>query len=278
MAMRNWYLLVGVTAGLLCANAAQAQLSQDREWCSEKSGTFSVEMLIAGCTGVIQSGEKDAANLARAFNNRGAANNEKGQYDTAIEDLSQAIRLDPKYAHAFYNRGNAYDHKGQLDRAIEDYTQAIRLDPKFAVAFRNRGNAYNHEGQHDSAIEDDTQAIRLEPENAENFNSRCWSRAIAGRDLDKALSDCNESLRLKPNVANTLDSRGMVHLKLRQYDRAFKDYSDAIAINAKAASALYGRGYARKQQGDNADAMADMAAAKEIQPDVEQTYAKYGIK
>jgi tetratricopeptide (TPR) repeat protein len=51
----------------------------------------------------------------------------KGQNDSAIQDLDQAIRLNPNDADAFYNRGNAYARKSQFDRAIQDFDQAIRL-------------------------------------------------------------------------------------------------------------------------------------------------------
>ena len=41
----------------------------------------------------------------------------KGQFDRAIADFDEAIRLDPKNADAFYNRGNAYAEQRQYDRA-----------------------------------------------------------------------------------------------------------------------------------------------------------------
>src|SRR5262249_28922617 len=44
-------------------------------------------------------------------------------------------------------------------------------------------------------------------------NNLCWTRAILG-ELEAALADCNESLRLRPNDAGTLDSRGLIYLKM----------------------------------------------------------------
>jgi tetratricopeptide (TPR) repeat protein len=51
----------------------------------------------------------------------------KGQYERAIQDYDEAIRLRPNYAKAFNNRGNAYRKLGQNERAIEDYDEAIHL-------------------------------------------------------------------------------------------------------------------------------------------------------
>jgi hypothetical protein len=39
---------------------------------------------------------------------------------------------DPKDATAYYDRGAAWHAKGEYDRAIADYNEAVRLDPKYA--------------------------------------------------------------------------------------------------------------------------------------------------
>ena len=70
-------------------------------------------------------------------------------------------RINPKFAAAYNNRGVAYDHKGDYDRAIQDYEQAIKLMPGFAQAYFNRGNAYLGKSQYAQAIDDYNQAIRL---------------------------------------------------------------------------------------------------------------------
>ncbi len=84
---------------------------------------------------------------AEAFKNRGAAYGFKGEYDQAIRDLDQAIRMDPDDAGAFNNRGWAYYKKGQVDSAISDYDQAIRLRPDHALAFNNKGLALNEKAR-----------------------------------------------------------------------------------------------------------------------------------
>jgi tetratricopeptide (TPR) repeat protein len=88
------------------------------------------------------SGEKELRKMAA----------EKGNYDRAISDYTEAIRLKPNYAKAYYNRGNAYREKGDYDRAISDYNEAIRLNPKDANAYHSRGVAYYHKGE-EEAIE-----------------------------------------------------------------------------------------------------------------------------
>jgi tetratricopeptide (TPR) repeat protein len=60
-------------------------------------------------------------------------------FDGAINDYSEAIRLDPMFADAFYNRGAAKAAKGDVDEAIEDYSRAIAIDPRHSRAYFSRG-------------------------------------------------------------------------------------------------------------------------------------------
>src|SRR5438876_8303412 len=73
-------------------------------------------------------------------------------------------------------------------------------------------------------IENYDQAIYLKPDYADAFNGRCWTRAIANKMLEVALSDCDESLRLRPDDAYTLHSRGFVYFRMGRYDKAIADF------------------------------------------------------
>jgi tetratricopeptide (TPR) repeat protein len=79
------------------------------------------------------------AKTADAFYYRGLAYLRKNDFDRAIADNTEAIRLSPNNFYAFNNRGLAYHGIGDYDRALADYNEAIRLNPFFANAFCNRG-------------------------------------------------------------------------------------------------------------------------------------------
>ncbi len=148
----------------------QADFSQNIRRCD--SDDTHPDIRIAACTRNIQSGRFTGRNLAVAFTNRGLAYKRNGQWDRAIADYSEAIRLKSDDAEVFNNRGNAYFHKGQLDRAIKDYDDAIRLQPDLAEAFSNRGNVYRKKGRFDRAIKDYADAIRFKPDNSQVFADR----------------------------------------------------------------------------------------------------------
>ena len=48
----------------------------------------------------------------------------------------------------------AYCSKGDYDRAIADYTEAIRLKPHHAIAYCGRGAVYGNTGEYAKAIAD----------------------------------------------------------------------------------------------------------------------------
>ena len=72
-------------------------------------------LTVSGCS-------QKKAEAVDAFK-RGISYAKKGDYDKAIADYTEAIRLDPKDAAAYYNRGTSYAHKGDYDKAIADYTE-----------------------------------------------------------------------------------------------------------------------------------------------------------
>jgi tetratricopeptide (TPR) repeat protein len=201
--------------------------------------------------------------------------------EQTIEGCTTIIKSDratpDKPLDAFMLRGFAYYKKHDYARAIEDYSEAIRMEPGNAMAYNARGAAYRAMGDYDHAIQDYDYAIRLKPDYAKALNARCWARAIAGRDLQIALADCDRSLVLRPNVAETLDSRAFVYFRLGQFDRAIADDTAALAIEPRFAGARYVRGLAKRHAGDVIGGDADVAAARAIDPTIAETYAKYGV-
>ena len=190
------------------------------ELCNGSDRT-SLEPRINGCTALIDSGQGTTAALAIAHNNRGNAYTAKGDYDRAIQDFDQSIKLNPTYAKPFNNRGVAYLRKGEYDLAIKALDEAIKLNPNYGGAFANRAGIYLKKNEYDRAARDYDEAIRLEPNLEAVWNGRCWTRAILGA-LQAALEDCNKALQSGPNNAATYDSRGLIYLKMGQLGRGHR--------------------------------------------------------
>ena len=121
----------------------------DQQWALCR-GEYS-ERLIGACSAVIKANPQAPDILARAFFYQGRALAAKRQFDRAIYDLDQAIRLDPGFPDAFNFRGVAWLAQGRAERAIADFDKAIQLDPNYAIAIYNRGLAAQNLGRTDEA-------------------------------------------------------------------------------------------------------------------------------
>ena len=133
---------------------------------------------------------------AKAYFDSGLASLNKKEYDKAIGDFTEVIRLDPNNTLAYFDRGLAYDNTGDYEKAVSDYTEAIRFDSDFVPSFFNRGIVYGKQGKYAKAISDFTEAIRLDPNFAPAYDDRGMAYAKQG-NLNKASADFATAKRLK---------------------------------------------------------------------------------
>jgi len=74
--------------------------------------------------------------LAKIYNALGFAYFAKEQYDIAIRQYKEAVKLAPDYAVAYNNLGHAYEKKKLTAQALEAYEEALERDPKNDTAKR----------------------------------------------------------------------------------------------------------------------------------------------
>ncbi|NVN88279.1 MAG: tetratricopeptide repeat protein [Rhodopseudomonas sp.] len=166
---------------------------------------------------------------AEAYGQRGEARALKGQDDEAIADLSAAIAIDPADADNFDLRGLIYHRKHDLDRAIADYSAAIAIDAKFATALSDRGGAYFDKGDYDRAIADFDAVIKLRPTAGEPHTNKAQA-LLAKKQPTEALAEANEGVRLTPDDY-AFSARGDVFRALGRAKEAKADYDKALTIN-----------------------------------------------
>ncbi len=157
---------------------------------------------------------------------------------------------------------------------------ALRLSrtPSTAGSFLDRGEAWFEKGETAKALADYEAGFKLKPTDARSLNGRCFALARAGQMLEAALADCNAALDIEPRMAGILDSRGFVHYRLGNLDKAITDFDRALKIDTDLAPSLYVRGLAKRAKGDRSGGEQDIKAARKLDPKVVKTYAAYGVK
>ena len=160
-----------LVASLVLLSVCIASIGDGSDLCLEYAKAGEYDKTIDACTETINAADYGTD---IAYDNRGFAYSQKGQYDKAISDFTKAIELNTKDTYAFNNRAFAYEATNQYDKAITDWSNAIELAP-VEYNYLNRARLYRNGGQYDEAIADYSKLIQLHPTKATGY----WFRAAA---------------------------------------------------------------------------------------------------
>ena len=156
------------------------------------------------------------------------------------------------------------------EAAIIDCTQSInsgKWKGRYLAAFySNRAAAYHDKGDLDRAVADLNEAIRLDPKLAMAFNNRGAAYNEQG-DNDRAIADYNEAIRIDPKLAMAFTNRGNAYHDKGDNDRAIADYNEAIRLNPKSGMAFHNRAVAYLEKDELDRAIADYSEAIRIDPE-----------
>ena len=138
--------------------------------------------------------------MPEALLGRSRAFYEKGDYETALSDVDEAIAKGSTDLSSCHNvRGLCLDAMEKFEPAISAFTQAIRIEPESSLLYSNRGDTYRRKKDYVRATSDIEEAIRLDPEAYKprlymgiiNHDQKKFEQAVA--EYEKALKLANEA-------------------------------------------------------------------------------------
>lgn len=169
--------------------------------------------------------------------------------------------------------------RAEWEKTVEYCGRAIKSgrlkESDLASALNARCWAYFKLQNLETALADCSEAIRLLPETAGAYSNRGAVYRALG-EYSKALQDYDEAVRLDPDSAITYNNRGVAYLNIGQYDRAIEDHSHALDLDPGFAGAYFNRCNAYLAKQDYERVVADCSQALRFDPHYAKALADRG--
>lgn len=208
------------------ANHVQIKTREGKVGWLRKADVVPQEDALAFFTKEIEKNPSDT----NGYNRRAAVWRAKGEFDAAIKDASEAIRIRPS-APLYNNRAIYYQAKRDFDKALADYDQALKLNPNYPLALVNRAGLWQAKKEYDKAIADASQAVMFQPALPGAYRARGLAWA-AKKEHDKAIGDFSRALQFDPKSGQLHADRAGAHSALKDYAKALDDFNAAIRLEA----------------------------------------------
>jgi tetratricopeptide (TPR) repeat protein len=169
----------------------------------KKTFVFTFTAALALCAAQLSEAQatkdaKEANKLARD----GAEASKNQDFDKAVELLRKATDLDRKYtdelAAVYQQRAYSAATNKQFQDAMNDYGEAIKLKPDDARIYEQRAAVEMKINDNDKALADYSEAIKLKPNEARYYAYRSYIYEVKG-DVKNSMADTEKVLKLDPN-------------------------------------------------------------------------------
>lgn len=193
---------------------------------------------------------------------------ENKTYDAAIDDLTVALRYNPRNEDGYIARGLAYLLQKKTEDALTDIRMAITLDPKSAEGHAFQGTALIDVKRYEEARTSLNKAIELNPKLFRAFYSRAMAYVEEGQ-VTLAIEDLSQALAISPNDSLSKLNRGVSYAMKKDFPNAIADFDSIPADYEGYDRVLLFRGLANADVGNWERAKADLQRASNLARSVE---------
>ncbi len=209
-------VISGFVAGLVVSGSlfvTPAKAASELEDCL---GRLPALERIGACTRAIEGG-LSGKQLVEAHTARGVTYGRLGQLDNAVTDLSTALDNEKSDVNIWVARARALFNKRDYDSAMLDLAEAMKLDPDNSTPVNLMGKNHFMLANYDIALKFFGDAIKLNPNHYNAFVNRATTYYRTNK-LPEAMKDVNAAyLMLPPGDSRR---RGLVQLRTA-IERAF---------------------------------------------------------
>src|SRR6266496_690771 len=115
---------------------------------------------------------KYAPNLAAVYQQRGYAAASNQQFQDAINDYGEAIKITPEDARIYEQRAAVEMKLNDMDKALADYSEAIKLKPGEVLYYGYRSYIYEVKGDFFNYMANTEKVLKLDPKNQEAISRK----------------------------------------------------------------------------------------------------------
>lgn len=151
-----------------------------------------------------------------------------GRHEEAIEELQQALKLDPENFRALKELGLIYEYLGRLDEAEKTYKKIIDLMPNYWAGYSCLGYLYYYQGRYNEAERMYRQSTTLMTENVLDYNNLMAIYYQLGQ-YESVRAAFERSIAIEPN-ADAYSNMGTTYFYQRRYADALVMYEEAIEL------------------------------------------------
>lgn len=216
------------TAGVLAVQHFQAEARRQVAACLHLSDPPAATL--AACTALINRGHAPDVQLSRYYYWRSRAHSRDGSDQDALNDIDQAVALNPRNPIAIGQRGWVHHQMESYDLALADLNATLRLDPDYVWALNARGNAQWSLGERDEALKNYDAALALNPKYIWALRARAQSLALMER-TDEALLAYDQFFEVYPKDVIALRWRARLFRDLDRTAEEIADLERALAID-----------------------------------------------
>jgi type IV pilus assembly protein PilF len=182
-------------------------------------------LFLTGC-----ATSEEAKQKANAHFRLGTQYLQQNDSSSALRELLEAEKLDPRNADIHFALGWAYGAKGRYPQALEQYQEVLKIDPHFTEAHNASGAIYLELGKWDDAIQAFDHALKdilyLTPYYV--LNNMGWAYYKKG-DRGQAIECYKKALAMKPDFGLAHYNLGLAYKDNQQPVEAIAAFRAAIA-------------------------------------------------
>ncbi len=224
--------------------------------------------------GMAMGCDADRTEAVRLYN-QALIDFEGGATGSAMEQLEEALEVDPTFYQAAYILGQLQQQQFRNpEAAVDNYRRALDQEPDNAVFNYRLASALAESGENEDALDYFEEAIELKPEDARYWFEKGMSLEAIG-EFTKAVDAYTEAIELQPRLRMAKDDAGGEHYhslgdlyyRFRLYNEAFQVFENGAENNRANPRLKHGMGLAAVGLQRHGDAISAFEAVLEQDPD-----------